>query len=530
MMTLVPPHYEGLNANDTFRIQPLPVSNSRQYSDSVTLAAEGLVALSNTTENVISNIPLSRKRKLNTLDCGGDDDSCGDGSSLSSNTKKKKVCFDDSSNLYYKSDSDSYDSQELNTQSVSHVLQELMNNSQSPLKLYHFCRQHDMLRRIKLPDGRQVLVVVPNKQMVEQLNQSIQIQYQGMISHHADKNRNDIAEKTTIQTTIISSATAINSPIATSAIINTVDTDTTDTESMDVDGDKRPVSSIATVHTVETNSQGKTSNMSVLLCQEFGRYFESHLPSHSLQCEPIAVDEAHSISMRCMLKEEEILEVATNFFGAAQADIWRRELQMVTAHSAAARAEYLLRQSSVKNPRVKVVFQLLQCSDFFYSPRGQIMARDVSLQCFVQDFGSSLLRILSPTSTNICEDAAQSDIDESTQSASGKMKKVKSKEGSVRWRIQQSLRATLPLAYFCVSHLMTEHRVPLEQNLCQFLLLVSCLEARGVYHYRASNNLSLSHKSYRYMIERVGGKDYSSKELETCERAEKELIRTFEIR
>lgn len=212
----------------------------------------------------------------------------------------------------------------------------------------------------------------------------------------------------------------------------------------------------------------------------------------------------HGFRMRRMLNEIEILDIAERFFDNGKAQVWRKKLQH--PEPGFVRSEFLRQMSRTKNPQVKVIFQLLQCSDFFFSERGQAIATDKSLGCFYQDFESTLVRLL----VTRCDESD-------------------SVHGSIRGRNLCLLMNTLPLAYFCVSYLMTEQGVPLEHNLCQFLLLVSCLEGRGVYHYRASNNLSMAHKAYRYLIERVGGKDYASKSLDDCERAEKELKKTFEM-
>lgn len=208
--------------------------------------------------------------------------------------------------------------------------------------------------------------------------------------------------------------------------------------------------------------------------------------------------------MRRMLSEEEILTIAEQFFDNGKAQMWRQKLQH--PEPGFCRSEYLKQMSRTKNPQVKVIFQLLQCSDFFFSERGQVFATGSSLDFFYRDFESTLVRSL----MRLCDESENSN-------------------GSVRGRNFRLLKETLPLAYFCISYLMTEQGVPLEHNLCQFLLLASCLEGRGVYHYRASNNLSMAHKAYRYMIERIGGKDYGSKSLDDCERAEKELKKTFEM-
>jgi hypothetical protein len=212
----------------------------------------------------------------------------------------------------------------------------------------------------------------------------------------------------------------------------------------------------------------------------------------------------HGFGMRRMLNEEEILTIAEQFFGNEKAQVWRKKLQQ--PEPGFYRADYLKQMSRTKNPQVKVIFQLLQCCDFFFSERGQTFATGSSLEFFFRDFESTLVRSLSTR----CDESENI-------------------HGTIRGRNLRLLLETLPLAYFCVSYLMTEQGVPLEHNLCQFLLLVSCLEGRGVYHYRASNNLSMAHKAYRYMIERIGGKDYGSKSLDDCERAEKELKKTFEM-
>lgn len=290
----------------------------------------------------------------------------------------------------------------------------------------------------------------------------------------------------------------------------------------------------------ESDSSPKVSNPSIYLCREFTSLRANRTSTFNQP--PVAVDEKFSLGMRRMLTQEEIFMVARQFFGDVQANKWEEELRHATAHSLQAQNAYLKHNGHyIKNPRVKLIFQLIQCSDFFYSDRCSQEFLDQSMSCFVKDFENSLLRVLIPSDEEDRADQCIANVDlegeGSTNQGSDHLNTAKNKkylkfnkfrQGSVRFRNQEALLSTLPLVYFCVSHLIENHGMALEYNLCQFLLLASCLEGRGVYHYRASNNLSAAHKAYRYMIERIGGKDFSSKNFDSCDRAEKELRRTFE--
>eukprot|EP01033_Poteriospumella_lacustris_P000684 gene684-482_t len=64
------------------------------------------------------------------------------------------------------------------------------------------------------------------------------------------------------------------------------------------------------------------------------------------------------------------------------------------------------------------------------------------------------------------------------------------------------------------------------RNLCFLLMVVSCIEGRGVYHGRTSNGLSIPHNCCRFMIETLGGHVYPD-DVEQCTDAERELIETF---
>jgi hypothetical protein len=69
--------------------------------------------------------------------------------------------------------------------------------------------------------------------------------------------------------------------------------------------------------------------------------------------------------------------------------------------------------------------------------------------------------------------------------------------------------------------------LPLHRNLCFLLMVVSCIEGRGVYHGRTSNGLSLPHMCYRYLIESLGGVDVSAIPVAKRKRAVKTIVELF---
>lgn len=67
----------------------------------------------------------------------------------------------------------------------------------------------------------------------------------------------------------------------------------------------------------------------------------------------------------------------------------------------------------------------------------------------------------------------------------------------------------------------------LRRNLCFLLMVVSCIEGRGVYHGRTSNGLSLPHMCYRYLIESLGGVDMSAIPVAKRKPAERTIVALF---
>lgn len=149
---------------------------------------------------------------------------------------------------------------------------------------------------------------------------------------------------------------------------------------------------------------------------------------------------------------------------------------------------------SSKDTAVKVVFSLMHCALFAQTPEGR-RAWQENYANYRQSFQDTLLRVVEQDSVR---DEAKN----------------------------QSLLATLPLAYFCVCKLMP--RLGLRDNLCLFLALISCLEGRGKYHGRAGDNLPFAHKCYRYLVEILGGKVFKSIAESDQSKADRELSKLFE--
>eukprot|EP01033_Poteriospumella_lacustris_P018203 gene18203-13076_t len=96
------------------------------------------------------------------------------------------------------------------------------------------------------------------------------------------------------------------------------------------------------------------------------------------------------------------------------------------------------------------------------------------------------------------------------------------------FRRNPELMQSLYDSHACLSFLIKKRGMRLWRNLCFFLMIVSCIEGRGVYHGRTSNGLSMPHKCYRYMIEKLGGRDYRSETDKQLGQAGRELVATFE--
>lgn len=148
-----------------------------------------------------------------------------------------------------------------------------------------------------------------------------------------------------------------------------------------------------------------------------------------------------------------------------------------------------------KDTAVKVIFSLIHCALFLQTEEGQLAWKH-NYENYRRSFKDTLLVVV--------------------------------EQGNVRDEAKnQSLIATLPLAYFCVQKLMP--RLGLRDNLCLFLALISCLEGRGKYHGRAGDNLPFAHKCYRYLVEVLGGKVFREIPEKEQSKADKELSKLFEV-
>lgn len=246
-------------------------------------------------------------------------------------------------------------------------------------------------------------------------------------------------------------------------------------------------------------------NNRLMLCKKFNEYYSIN-KNTSLNKEPIAINNEYFIKLLQMPTENELMLIAESFFDSDNVQKWKNELKIATQISQHERFKYINSYSRKKSPNMKIIFQMLLCSDFFYSEQGQELAKNDSINMFINDFKDSILRVLLNKKSNF----------------------NKNRNYKYRLKILNKLFSTLPLVYFCIKYLMEKNLININKNLAQLLLFASCLETKGVYHSRCSSNLSLSLKCYRYLIEKISGKDYKSKPVELQEISEKELILLFE--
>lgn len=195
------------------------------------------------------------------------------------------------------------------------------------------------------------------------------------------------------------------------------------------------------------------------------------------------------------LTMEFILNAATNYehFSPTTIDSWKAAL---AGHGLSSDASgFVDSLMSSKDTAVKVIFSLMHCALYLQTKEGQLAWKH-NYDTFRRTFKDTLLVVIEQD--NIRDEAKN-----------------------------QSLIATLPLAYFCIQKLMP--RLGLRDNLCLFLALISCLEGRGKYHGRAGDNLPFAHKCYRYLVEVLGGKVFRDIPEKEQSKADKELTKLFEI-
>lgn len=195
------------------------------------------------------------------------------------------------------------------------------------------------------------------------------------------------------------------------------------------------------------------------------------------------------------LTVEFILEAAGKYEHLSQLtiDSWRSTLQQHMARTTDATG-FVDSLMSSKDTAVKVIYSLIHCALYLLTEEGQLAWQN-NYAKYRQWFKDTLLQVV-------------------------EMDNVKDEAKN------QSLIATLPLAFFCVQKLMP--KLGLRDNLCLFLALISCLEGRGKYHGRAGDNLPFAHKCYRYLVEILGGKVFRDIPESEQSKADKELSKLFE--
>ena len=148
---------------------------------------------------------------------------------------------------------------------------------------------------------------------------------------------------------------------------------------------------------------------------------------------------------------------------------------------------------------VKGLFCFLSFVDFLKTQEGKV-AWDKRKENFESSFQGSIYRVLTDKDAHSDE----------------------------TFRRNPELMRSLYDSHACLLFLVKKRGMRLWRNLCFFLMIVSCIEGRGVYHGRTSNGLSMPHKCYRYMIEKLGGRDYRSETDKQLGQAGRELVATFE--
>jgi hypothetical protein len=95
-------------------------------------------------------------------------------------------------------------------------------------------------------------------------------------------------------------------------------------------------------------------------------------------------------------------------------------------------------------------------------------------------------------------------------------------------RQNQVFTQSLYDSFACLSFLM-EKGVRRHRNLCFLLMVVSCIEGRGVYHGRTANGLSMAHQCCRFMIDTLGRVYFPGDVGGRIGHAEKALMATFGV-
>lgn len=172
---------------------------------------------------------------------------------------------------------------------------------------------------------------------------------------------------------------------------------------------------------------------------------------------------------------------------------------MLLANASSARNQLIEDMCTCKDVGVKVLFNILKSWEFInIHPRGKQLWNDRA-STFQRRFSNTIYRVLT---------------DRTNKRSLKYMKR------------NPFLLESLQSAMVYVSHMLES--MELNRNLCFLLCIASCIEGRGRYHGRSSKNLSILHKSYRYMIEELGGRHLSDIPEHERKPAEVELIATFE--
>jgi hypothetical protein len=145
------------------------------------------------------------------------------------------------------------------------------------------------------------------------------------------------------------------------------------------------------------------------------------------------------------------------------------------------------------------------------------------LFCFM-----SFLDFLKTQEGKVAWDKRKENFESSFQGSIYRVLTDKDAHSDETFRRNPELMQSLYDSHACLSFLIKKKGMRLWRNLCFFLMIVSCIEGRGVYHGRTSNGLSMPHKCYRYMIEKLGGRDYRSETDKQLGQAGRELVATFE--